>query len=543
MAKFPGRPFLPRDFSPTGGGIDFLGMRWVNLTLLTEHLIPGINNATSDFGTYCLASWIPWKFRRLCTDRADFRLSKYRAYQEAVEVMMSHAMRTASPASTKYGEMNRRIGAQQKLALPCTPSFAAAQRKRSNSIFAAPLYGPSLRFLGIVEGDAIAQDGTSTEIPVTSTDTETTILTEAVEASLSASPAYAVLNGLDVPVVTVADIDDLGTHGLYPAYHRKSSKTVKRAFIAKLLPTGNNNGRTLTAQLMISTLNQCSGLNLETIRAAWHTGRLPTGEELRLSSLPLETHREKWAIFQARQYQRYIVEMFMWCFESALSERISLIDGIVDHALSAFRSNSEFPRSIREAVTIESQSVTTATEPNTISEHWNRSVHGAHPAYIWVLRRSEMEHCERAIRMLARWWIRTTQWLQWERHRDIFLLGGEDRISVRWFHNWVSARLDRPIAEFIKEIFEQLVFSQHIRVALSRFDGESQRLRFVLGDAGIIPTRSALEKGLPGNELPGWTADRLWAFTKLLCDLSIVVEDDDGNLSLGDLAEEVSRAN
>jgi hypothetical protein len=76
MAKFPSAPFLTRDFSPSGGGIDFLGMRWVNLTLLAKYLIPGINNATSDVGNYCLAAWIPWKFHQLCTDKSDFRLSK-----------------------------------------------------------------------------------------------------------------------------------------------------------------------------------------------------------------------------------------------------------------------------------------------------------------------------------------------------------------------------------------------------------------------------------------------------------------------------------
>lgn len=183
MAKFPSAPFLTRDFSPSGGGIDFLGMRWVNLTLLAEYLIPGINNATSDVGIYCLAAWIPWKFYQLCTDKSDFRLSKYRAFQEAVEVMMSYAMRSGSPSSEKYGDVNRGVGVQQKLTLPSVPSFSGANRKRSNSIFAAPLYGPSLRYLGFTAGDAIADDGTSTQIPLTSADKDT----ELVVANCSSS--------------------------------------------------------------------------------------------------------------------------------------------------------------------------------------------------------------------------------------------------------------------------------------------------------------------------------------------------------------------
>ena len=63
------------------------------------------------------------------------------------------------------------------------------------------------------------------------------------------------------------------------------------------------------------------------------------------------------------------------------------------------------------------------------------------------------------------------------------------------------------------------------------------RVRFVLGDDGIIPTRSAAKK--LGESLPGWTADRLRSFTSLLADLSVLREDDKGRLSVGELAAEV----
>jgi hypothetical protein len=103
----------------------------------------------------------------------------------------------------------------------------------------------------------------------------------------------------------------------------------------------------------------------------------------------------------------------------------------------------------------------------------------------------------------------------------------------------LKARLEWPLDKLVKDVFEQLVFAQHIRVALSRFDGQNQRLRFVLGDGGIVPTRSATEK-LASNQLPGWTADRLWSFTRLLCDVGVLEENDDGGLDLGELAEEVA---
>ena len=74
-----------------------------------------------------------------------------------------------------------------------------------------------------------------------------------------------------------------------------------------------------------------------------------------------------------------------------------------------------------------------------------------------------------------------------------------------------------------------------MRIALARFDGHVQRLRFILGDRGIEPTRSALAN--LGKNQPSWMADRLNAFVGLLCDLSIIEMGDEGKLTLGSNAD------
>ena len=71
---------------------------------------------------------------------------------------------------------------------------------------------------------------------------------------------------------------------------------MKRAFLQKLTPGEEGNGRTLTARLMIETLKQQSGLELDDLRAVWHTGLFPGGEELRLPDARLALHRELWAL-------------------------------------------------------------------------------------------------------------------------------------------------------------------------------------------------------------------------------------------------------
>ena len=85
--------------------------------------------------------------------------------------------------------------------------------------------------------------------------------------------------------------------------------------------------------------------------------------------------------------------------------------------------------------------------------------------------------------------------------------------------------MEWPLREFLKDLFANLIFTQHLRVALSRLDSNApkQRLRFMLGDFGIAPT-SGMEKYLGEGDAP-WMADRLDAWLLLLKDVGIVDRD------------------
>ncbi|MBU4270964.1 MAG: hypothetical protein KKE86_06020 [Planctomycetes bacterium] len=359
-------------------------------------------------------------------------------------------MRTDLPASNKFGQVSQRIGVRQQLSLPSELSFSGAKRRRSNSVFAAPMYGPSLRYLGLLQGEALAQDGSSTGIPIAFEDDMTSLLAQTVEGSLSASFAFAKLARLDTASMREAEIDDLGLHGLCPGYYRTCPQRVRRAFMTKLLPTESGNGRSLTAKLLIATLEQQDGLTTQDIRAVWHTGRFSGKKTLRLSDQELVVHRERWSVFQARQYQRYVIELFMWCFENAILAGSSSMADITESALQAFRQTTQFPRVFRDCLLQEARSLTRSTTFETISERWNREVHGGHPSYIGMFPDEETEECERALRMLARWWLRMVDWLKWDRHQELFALGGEDRISMKWFGAQHSARVLRGVASSVR---------------------------------------------------------------------------------------------
>src|ERR1051326_6665260 len=61
-------PYLLPRFNPGQGGVDYLGLRQVNLDLMAEY-IPSINNATYWIRPYSVICWIYWKFYRLMQDK------------------------------------------------------------------------------------------------------------------------------------------------------------------------------------------------------------------------------------------------------------------------------------------------------------------------------------------------------------------------------------------------------------------------------------------------------------------------------------------
>lgn len=74
-------------------------------------------------------------------------------------------------------------------------------------------------------------------------------------------------------------------------------------------------------------------------------------------------------------------------------------------------------------------------------------------------------------------------------------MGGTDRIGICWFHDWLAGGDEHPVSRLLEEIFTQLIFVERLRMALGRFNGQVQRLRFFLGDEGIVQSDSAADLG------------------------------------------------
>jgi len=269
MLEIPSRPFFNKDFSDRGGGIDFLGLGSVNLDILTTDLIPEINNATSDIGTYFIATWIPWKFEEICRRQGpkSYSLGSFRKFRERIEVALAVVMRDGSPAEEKFGRVQRKIGTDQKLKFPSDLSFKSAGRTDATSLYAAPLYGPSVRYLDLV-GYAVSQSGGSSGIPKTLENPEAILIAEYVDSCLRKSRYYRMFDSLDDVSVAEKEIDDLGVNGLHPSFYRTADAKIKDAFSSKLF---ESEARLSTAQLLAASFKEVGAIDLDSLKDRWYS--------------------------------------------------------------------------------------------------------------------------------------------------------------------------------------------------------------------------------------------------------------------------------
>jgi hypothetical protein len=542
MIQLPDKPFTTEDFSLRSGGIDFLGLRWVNLTIVGRDLIPELNNVTADMGTFFLGGWIPWKFQQLCSDGKEYTEKNYKAFREKVEVALSLTLRDDLDIPRDCGPLRNRVGRTQKCALPSKLSFKDAKRTGQNSLYAAAIYGPSLHALGLIKAyHSQAKNGAKfLDIPISGDDRDVMEMMKSVDTSLKNASGYKLLASLDSPEFKPKDICKLAAKGLDPARFRDAPYgPLKARFRRKLLPAQPDDpgyARTLTTRLLLATLNQRNRLSTDAIRNAWYTGMFDDGKLLQIKDPELADHGRRWSCFMARQYQRYAIELLLWCFEDAIKNGNRSIETVIEYWERRSKSagakfNVSFETFARECAGTMLKKDDLAT-----SKAWNERVHAGVESFEYVDQPRDDNAVINALRMIAGWYWRMLVRQQEGKTKNLMSLGGADRMSMSWFLQWITQRIKLPIISLLKDIFSSLIFAQHMRIALARFDGTAQRLRFLIGDGGIEATISA-RNDLGERDLP-WMPDRLDTLAGLLCDCDVLAEND-GTIRLGPAADEV----
>ena len=136
-----GAPFFVDPHKPESEGVDFLGLRSLNFTMM-DRLMPGINNVVSMIRPFTVMSWIAWRFAQGVASRNAPTVSttEFEVFKQKVETVFAYSQ-------VQAGNANGLPGRQQRTPEGDVIRFQFAAFKRTGSILDAALYGPAIKSL------------------------------------------------------------------------------------------------------------------------------------------------------------------------------------------------------------------------------------------------------------------------------------------------------------------------------------------------------------------------------------------------------------
>jgi hypothetical protein len=510
---------VPR-FNPGQGGVDFLGLRQVNLDLMAE-CIPGINNVTWSIRPYSVMCWIYWKFYHLMNEKNVVSPSEAAMIQfrEKVETLFlwGHQLENlrgipgflAKPGEFRGGKANL--------------SFESWDRDARNTSLQAPVqYGPSLSdrgglgFLHKVES-SFYQVSASGEA-----------LAQALDDRLRKRKAYKELIDLRSTHATEDDAKDLFAAWRVDSLDATEQKVFVESFFRESrIDELDAVGKRSAAVFLISNILRKSRnpLSQGDIRKSMAYGRLPTGKWVEISKGTSRASK-KWLLLQVRQAQRLAIESLMaWVEHRILNvgERQSkqLVDALISNLkktapkLFAFKTPAE---------TVESW----LGQFKMLDEYIDAALKTPSEFCIFTL----CEELEAAVRddpekiclpafkllFLIR---RFHDWLSLEDEvRGYLSLGHAERISIGFWAKTFDKNSGYEFPNLVTLILNNMVLSQHFAVATNRFDGGTQRLRITIEEEGLEVLVSKPWK-------PDITPDRLETVLSLMAECELIKWDGD----------------
>lgn len=129
---------LPRE----AGGVDFLGLRQVNLDLM-QQLLPTVNNVVSHVRIYSVLAWAWWKAEELSRQQGRSDVTEIRRFVERVEILFTWSHLLNGNAAGLPGNTKKPPNSSGKVAL----DLKSWKRDPYTAALMAPVqYGPSLRY-------------------------------------------------------------------------------------------------------------------------------------------------------------------------------------------------------------------------------------------------------------------------------------------------------------------------------------------------------------------------------------------------------------
>lgn len=480
----------------TPGGVDFLGLRNVNLDMMDEYF-PGINNVTWYIRFYSVIAWAWWRAAENAEaagkDPTDVEL---REFVERVETLFtwSHKLdgRTGLPGID---------ATPNEASEPYRLEFSNWGRLAgSTDIMAAVQYGPSVK----------APNGIGYLIPKTAgvfaVNEKVMPAVQAIDEVLRRFPIYSKLETLESFTATSAEVSPL-----IEAWRIDTPTAAERDTFRALFYVGggaeSSDGRKWkrhnAIELLLEFMRQASeALTPDQFRNIAVRRRLPDGTEF-LCPASLEDTLTTYSMLQVRQAQRLALEgLLSWTEGQVAFGGIRSTEDLVRKIQNSFQ---EFAVDLAQASTLGSafeaaKIIVDKQEPVGLMETMVKLEECAEDR----VRREEMPADIFKLLLLC---VHLTQNFATSDIGQRLARHGQDpRISLDRLVQSYRDFESRPVRDFIQFVLEAFVLAQHFVTAVRRNVDDTQRLRVVLEENGLAflarqplgfhPTPDRLETGL-----------------------------------------------
>jgi hypothetical protein len=490
-------PRFVAPYRPNHGGVDFLGLRQVNLAMMALCL-PGINNVTRYIRPFSVLTWIYWKFYLLSAPK-DRRITEkdLRIWKEKVETLFTWGHKLHDVGGVPGTDSNP----PGKGSVPL--DFAAWKRRAQNtSLMAAVQYGPAAKTyngLGFLEplGRGFFQThglGVS--------------LAEALDIGLRRFELFKSIES--------ASANAKQAERIFPAWSINDPSPAERRVFRRALFDFSKIGETSSIGRRSTTMQ----LVLETLRQA----RRPlAGDDIRISmfrggySDPRITPTWlRWVVLQIRQCQRLAFEGLMSWLEILLIQGYRNTEDIVEKTLKVIAAHKTIFSTTKPGQAMKDLQKRLPTLTAALKCQRQLDPFALMDEILAAVPPNNSErlapYCLKALLVCARF----TQLLHdHSPARPELQRGGSERVSLHFWNETVVRGSEFELREFLLYLFERFILSQHFAVAARRFDGGTQRLRISIEEDGLEMIADEPLK-------PSVAQDRLYAVLSLMEDCRMI---------------------
>jgi len=513
----PEGPFLVDPHPPESEGVDYLGLRAINLSMM-DVMLPGINNVVDMIRPFTLMAWIAWRFEEGVVGWANVSTDDFKRFQQKVETVYAFS-------HVKESDAEGLPGRQQKVPAGDLLRFQFADFKRSGSILDAALYGPAIKSLS---GLGFLDSPDEKFLKVTAFGRRLALaLDTLLRAHLSAAQ-YAFLSSLTEVEASRGLIDGR----FYEAWSISSvTQEEQQAFAERLyqegaILAGKPPGRRSAVLLYaIETLKQLDRpLTPAELRAAM-TRVLPAALLERSEAVTFQQLQRHWQLLQVRQAQRLALEtLFGWVERCLLEVHATSVDALVERAMQALGVEVGAPADasyLREKLAmlragmggLDELFALGVTQPQydvfSLCDALEGYVKSAQPT---------KEMLAAAVHLL----LLCVRFAEAFREDDVTKAevgaGAAFRLPLGAWADFIKSHERQPMSAVLNKVFARFIISQHLGVAASRSSDEKSRMRMSIEDRGLTSLLPNAKKALK----PRRTPDRLPSALALLAECGML---------------------